>query len=162
MSWQTENQYIIRIGGVFFQNVENILVYKGEPFFQVERESESGNLGISFPIYNAEGVKTATVKRNNIYARNTDELSNAYYFEGSHQEMRFLKKGSVLDRGAGRHVCTVQRNEKASPFELNVTFNLFLPNGAPFNATPVYTELANFLMFKNAGFRNCQTGIDLG
>ena len=58
--WVVPDQFKVRIGGNLYQNVPNLVVYKEENLFRLERSVSDGILGVDFDIYNGQGKKVAT------------------------------------------------------------------------------------------------------
>ena len=146
--WEIEDKFKVRIGGNTYIDTPNIIVYKGQSLFALKRHSENGYLGIYFEIYDANGKHVASVKRNEIYFGD----KNAYTIEGS------MDRYILTERSSGRVVCDIKRRTAAHPAELDVSAQLYTPNGFLFNATPEKTNLGGIVMSGNT-IIGCGAGI---
>ncbi len=147
--WQVENNFRVRLGGNTYVNVENLVEYDGVPLFSLRRH-ENGYLGIDFNIFDATGKKVASVKRNEIYPgeRQTYELQGD------------ADRYALLNKETGRVICEIKKRSAAVPAELDVTVQLYTPDGFLFAATPEATNLPNVTV-KNNVFENVPIGISI-
>ncbi len=150
--WTVEDHFKVIIGGNTYIDVPNLVVYKGQTLFTLKRHDENGELGIYFELYNAKGRHVASVKRNQIYM--TGGQKELYSVEGSTDGY------ALRERETGRVVCQICR-KPATPVELEVSVQLYTPDGFLFDATPTSTNLGGIVMEGNVIVR-CQTGINIG
>lgn len=150
--WEVAENYQVRIGGNTYINCGELVVFKGKPLFNLRR-TDDGYLGIDFDIYNAEGHKIASVKRNEIYYGGKDK--DRYKIDGT------ANRYTLTDTKTGRVICDITKREDAQPDELRVTVHLYTPNGFLFDATPEQTNLSGVVM-RNSTFSNCGAGIVIG
>jgi hypothetical protein len=131
--WNIAEHFKVRLGGVTFIDVPNLVDYKGSPLFTLKRHDDTGYLGIYFEIYDERGKRVASVKRNEIYFGDKD----AYQIVGSSTTYE------LSERKSGVAICTIKRYEAAHPVDLDVSVRLYTPSGFLFNATPEGTNLGN-------------------
>jgi len=126
--WEVEDRFKIKIGGITFINVPNLVVYKGQSLFTVKRHDD-GYLGIYFDIYNPKGYKIATVKRNEIYYGGKDK--DRYQIDAPQIN------GYSPNGRRGIVICDLRKREDAHPAEIDVAvLHLYTPAGKVFEATP--------------------------
>jgi hypothetical protein len=150
--WEVEDRFKVKIGGITFINVPNLVDYKGESLFTLKRH-EDGYLGIYFDIYNPKGYKIATVKRNEIYYGGKEK--DRYKIDGSANRWVFS------ERATGIVICDLRKREDAHPAEIEVAvLHLYTPAGKVFEATPDQTNLGNNMM-TGVTIEDCGVGIGI-
>jgi hypothetical protein len=102
-------------------------------------------------ICDATGTQIASVKRNQIYRADRD----LYSVEGTPNTYKLIEKSS------GRVLCEINRQEGASPAELDVSVELYTPDGFLFKATPTQTNIGGITMINNV-FSGGRCGISIG
>ncbi|MEO6315949.1 MAG: hypothetical protein ABIU63_16855 [Chitinophagaceae bacterium] len=147
--WESEQYYSIRLGGNFYENVVNLLVYRGQLIFTITRAENSGSLGIDFDIYDNAGSKIAVVKNSRIYSGNNKDFAIVVDAD----------RWSLSEKNNGRLICDIRKRSLVSTAELEVNVKLYMPNGYLFEATPEGTNLPQGNIFSNNHFKNSQVGI---
>ena len=71
--WHLEDNFRVIIGGNTYINVPNIIVYQEKPLFTLKRREKDGQLGIDFDIFDKNGARIATIRRNRIVQGNEDD-----------------------------------------------------------------------------------------
>jgi hypothetical protein len=133
MSFQVEDHYHVIIGSNTFIDNEHLITYKGEPLLTLKRH-ENGYLGIYLDLYNKNGQKIASVKRNELYFdKKTDKTS----YEQTGSASRY----TLTDKRTGETVIDIKKREEAKPAELEISINLYTPDGFLIQATPTSTNL---------------------
>lgn len=135
--WQVEDRFRVRLGGNTYINCTNLVTVGGETLFTLRRHDD-GYLRIDFDIYNAEGYKIASVKRNEIYYAGKDK--DRYRIDGS------MNRYLLTDQSTGRVICDIRKREDARPAELDVSVHLYTGSGFLFDATPDQTNLGGLVM----------------
>jgi len=150
MPWSLEKEFLVMLGGNTFVDSPNLVTYEDAPLFELKRNSESGYLGISFKIYDEDGSKLATVGNNSLFPNKKYKGPKRFAIEGK------VHDWALREIASGFLVCGLKKKEKALPVELQLTVNLYTPNGALFSATPesiLVPDNKSFSgnIFKNAG-----------
>ncbi len=148
--WEVAERFTVKLGGSTYINCKTLVTFRGEPLFNLRRHDD-GYLGIDFDIYNTEGRKIATVRRNEIYYDGKDK--DRFHIDGS--ENRYV----LTDTKTGRTICDIRKRQAAEPAELDVSVHLYTPSGFLFDATPDRTNLPGGNAFINCTFADCGTGI---
>ncbi len=146
--WEIEDHFKVRIGGNNYIDTPDIIVYKGQSLFALKRHSENGYLGIYFEIYDSCRKHVASIKRNEIYFGDKD----AYQIDGS------LNRYLFTERASGRIICDIKKRNDAHPAEIDVSAEIYTPDGFLINATPEQTNLGCIVMSGNT-FVNCGAAI---
>lgn len=146
--WKVAEHFRVRIGGNTYIDCANLVVFRGEPLFNLRRH-EDGYLGIDFEIYNQEGRRIATVRRNEVYVGDRQ----AYPIEGT------MNRYVVTERDTGRVICDIRKREDADPAELDVSVHLYTPSGFLFDATPDQTNLPGGNVLRGNVIQGCGTAI---
>lgn len=149
--WQVAEHYRVRLGGNTFIDCGTLVAYRGEPLFNLRRHDD-GYLGIDFDIYNAEGKKIATVKRNEVYYGG--KKKDRYKIDGSAN--RYI----LTDTKTGKVICDIRKREAARPDELDVSVHLYTKTGLLFDATPEQTNLGNTVI-RGGIIEQCGIGISI-
>ena len=149
--WPVEQHFKIRIGSNTFSDVTRLIDYKGTSLFTVTRRESDGLLGIDFDLYDAHGKCIANVRHGNIVSgdRTNYEITNRPHHY------------TMIERSTGRVVCDIRRRDAASDAELELSVDLFAPDGFHFIATPDGTNFGGVFM-RDSTITNCQVGIALG
>ena len=129
--WIKEQKFAVILGNCRFINCETIISYEDQPFFTIQRSDTSGELGISFDIYDESSSKIAVVKQNRIY-KNIHASPDDYVIDTGQKHYRMTEKAT------GRLLCSVIKIDSNDPFiaELHLYVNLYTPDGILFEATP--------------------------
>ncbi len=147
--WKIENEFSVKLGGNTYINTPNLVVYKGTPLFQIKRSESEGILGIDFDIFDAAGKRVATV-RNGIVVEGD---SQNYQIESGHEEYK------VTEKKTGRLITSIKRRGVADA-ELEVSVNLYTPDGFLFDATPNETNIGGAMLRGNT-IKDCAVGIGI-
>lgn len=149
--WNIEDKFRVIIGGNTYINVANLVVYKGEPLFTLKRRESDGQLGIDFDVFDGTGARIATVRGNRIVQGMEDD----------YQIIRDVDRYAVIERATGKVICDIRRHSQAPESELEVSVELFTPDGFLFKATPDETNIKG-LMLRGNVFENLGAGIVIG
>ena len=145
--WKIENEFSIKLGGNTYINTPNLVVYKGEPLFEIRRSESDGILGIDFDVFDSEGNRVATVRKGIVVQGDSDN----YIIESSHEEY------TVTERSSGRLLTSVKRRG-VDGAELEVSVQLYTPDGFLLDATPTQTNIGGNVI-KGCIFKDCGAGI---
>ena len=146
--WYKEDNFKVKIGGNYYINTPNIIVYKGESLFSIVRAERTDLLGINFEIYNQNGKKIASVKQGRIY-------------EGDKQLYSVIKEQdryALTEKSTGRLICDIRKRKLTDQSELEVNLSLYTKDGFLINATPNGTNIGTNLM-TGCVISNCGAGI---
>ena len=149
--WYKEDNFKVKIGGNYYIDTPNIIVYKGESIFSIVRAERSDLLGINFEIYDKRGEKIASVKQGRIYKGNAD------LYEIISEKDRY----TLIEKATDKTICDIKKRELAGESELEVTVNLYTKDGFLIEATPTKTNIATNSI-KGSTFTNCGAGIAVG
>ncbi len=136
--WVVPDQFKVRIGGNLYQNVPNLVVYKEENLFRLERSVSDGILGVDFDIYNGQGKKVATIRHSIVVSG--DEQN--YEITTGHAEY------SIKELSTDRIITTIKRRD-VSEADLDVSVELYTKDGFLFNATPTLTNIGGLKVYGN-------------
>lgn len=146
-----EKSFTIKLGGMTFINVKNLMTFKGEPLFTMYRSESDGSLAINFEVFDAVQNKLASVKQNRIYPH--------------HENAKHLTIGgsadtyTLIDASNGDTLIRINKREAAET-ELDVFLHTYLPNGLLFDANPNGTNLASHF-FKGVTLANAEVGVGI-
>jgi len=146
--WYNEDKFIVRIGNNTYENVPNIIVYKGDNIFTINRAESTELLGINFDIFDDIGVKVATIKQGRIY--NGRKKS----YEITINRDQYLLK----EKKSGRIICDIKKRILADGVELDITVSLYTKDRFLIDATPEKTNIGG-LKITGCHFSNCDSGI---
>ena len=152
MPWAIEKSFRVVLGGNTFIDTPNLVVYKGESLFTLERNEDSGYLAISFKIYDETKAKIATIGQNRIFMNKKYRGPKTFAIEGGVHDWVLKEKNS------GDLICAIKQKEAAKPAELDVSVNLYTPDGLLFSATPESINLRGITMIGNV-FSGLSAGI---
>jgi hypothetical protein len=130
MPWEIEEKYVVVIGGNGFQNIKDLVVYRGAAVFTIERNVDSRYLAISFKIFDEDGHKIATIGQNRLFPNKKYKGDREISLEGE------VHNFTVIEKPSGRMICNIRQKEKAVPAELDLSLNLYMPDGFLLSATP--------------------------
>ena len=148
MVWNVEDRFKVIIGGNTYINTPNIVVYKGTSLFTIKRSGSDGLLGIDFDIYDNGGNRVATVRNGIIVQGNQDDYDIT----------TGMDRYTVTEKSTGRMICDIRKRAEAANAELEVSVELYTPDGFLFNATPDQTNIGGIVMKGNV-IENCGSGI---
>ena len=77
MSWIAAESYCARIGGLIYKNVRCPVTVNDESIFQLTRNSENGDFGISFEIRSENQHRLAVVRNNSVEEFDASERATA-------------------------------------------------------------------------------------
>jgi hypothetical protein len=150
--WQVENEFRILLGTNTYINVEQLIVYKGEPLFTVKRRESDGLLGVDVDVYNATRKMVAAIRNGNIVSgdRHNYEMS----FAAHHY--------TIVEKSSGRTICDLRRrNATSKNVELELRLDLYTHTGFHFQAGPDYTNVGGGLMMRNCTFAGGKVGLKI-
>ncbi|MBZ5524828.1 MAG: hypothetical protein LAP21_21535 [Acidobacteriia bacterium] len=145
-------KFTVKLGGMNFINVKNIMMFRGEPLFTVYRSESDGALSVNFEVFDSNGNKLASVKQNRIYPH--------------HEQAKNLQLGgnastyTLTDTANNKMLVRIDKREAAET-ELDVFLHTYLPNGVLFNASPDGTSLASHF-FKGVTIADAGVGVNIG
>jgi|SRR5215831_3503613 len=151
--WEVTEHYRVRLGGNTYIDNGTLVEYKGESLFNLRRH-DNGYLGIDFDIYNAEGHKIATVRRNELYLDSKMKDRERFKIDGS------ANRYTLTDTKNDQVICDIKRREDAQPSELDVAVHLYTKDGFLFDATPEQTNLGGNSI-RNSVISNNPVGIGI-
>jgi len=152
MPWIVEKQFRVVLGGNTFIDTPNLLEYKGESLFTLERQEETGFLAVSCRIYDEQGRHLGSVVRNAFHPNEHYEGPKSFAISGK------VHDWAVEERPSGRLVCAIKQKEAARPAELHLSVNLYTPDGFLISATPDAINLRGVIMRGNVVV-GCRAGI---
>jgi hypothetical protein len=149
--WMKEHEFKIKLGGNTYINVPTLIAFRGEPLFTVRRHEESGQVGIDCEVYDANGQKIASIRRNNIYTGDPQ----------SSEVTRSDDRIALTDKRTGSILADVRKHGQALPAELDVSVRTYAPDGSLLDLTPDYSNIRTNV-FVGCTIENCSVGIGLG
>ncbi|MDD2468361.1 MAG: hypothetical protein PHI97_30645 [Desulfobulbus sp.] len=130
MTWNPERYYNVRIGGIFYRNVQLPIVYDGSPMVTINRSTETGELGLCFTIFNGKGEPIGSVENNEITISNSEEYA----------VMTGFKRQAVVDKTSGRVLCDLKFATRQSDPEIEASMILFSKDRFPIILHPDRTK----------------------
>lgn len=121
MSWVPAAEYKALIGGILYLNVPQPVVCNGKPLISLARDTEFGQLAVSFDVVQQDRSAIASVVNNNVALHNTAE-----YFV-----LRGLNRTAVVHAESGRIWCDLKCTPDNDDYELSVSCLLFSKSGYP-------------------------------
>lgn len=147
--WEIEPKFHVVLGGNTYIDQPNLISFLGEPLFTLKRRENDGRLGIDFDIFDKEGKRVATIRNGNCVEGD----------ENNYDITREAEHYSVKEKSTGRSICDIRRN--TADGELEISVDMFTPNGFHLLATPTQTNLGGMTV-KGCTFRgNKGAGIAL-
>ncbi len=155
MPWKVEENFIVVLGGNTFVNTPNLIMYRGESIFTIERNVDSGYSGISFRIFDETGVKFATIGQNRLFENRKYKGPKSVILEGSVHDY------IIKERPSDRVICNIKQKVAAKPAELDVSVSLYMPDGFLFEADPNSINLPMNNQISNCAFSGLGCGISI-
>jgi hypothetical protein len=146
--WEVEDKFRVIIGGNTYINVADLVVYKGDSLFTLKRRESDGQLGIDFDVFDEAGKRIATIRGNRVVQGNEDD----------YQIIREPDRYAVVEKASNRAICHIRRRSQAAESELEVSVQLYTPDGFLFRATPEQTNIKAVTLRGNV-FQNLKAGI---
>ena len=146
--WHVEDSFRVIIGGNTYINVTNLVVYKGTSLFTLKRRESDGQLGIDFDVFDRHGARVATVRANRIVQGNEED----------YEIVREPDRYAVIEKATANVICEIRRRSQAPRSELEVSVELYTPEGFLFKATPDETNIKGVTLRGNV-FENLNAGI---
>ena len=137
--WHVDRNCKVKLGGNFYINVERLVDYKGSSLFTVKRRESDGLLGIDLDVYDPKGKKVATARHGTVVA------GDAQNYEITHDPHHY----TVKEKSTGRVVCDIRRRDAAEEADIEVTVDLFMPDGFHLQADPDQTNIGGIQMSGN-------------
>jgi len=137
--WIKEKEFKIRLGGQTFINVPVLIQFNGESLFTIRRHEDTGDVGIDCDVYDKDGDKIASVRRNNMYPG--DRV--AYTVDRSENHL------TLTDSNTGVVLAHIKKHSDALPLELDVSVRTYLPDGRLLDAGPDSCTLGGLFMAGN-------------
>ena len=149
--WKVPQHFKVMIGGNTYIDCPTIIDYKGQTVFELRRSDTDGFLAINFDIYAQDGSKIATVRNGQFVA----PQPSGYVIEGSHDHYLLIEKAT------GRRICGIKLREKArDDAELDVSVEMYMPDGKLIKFSPTETNLGGIIMKGNT-FQACGAAIKI-
>ena len=123
-----------------------------ESLIALERNEESGYLTVSFKIYDETKANLATIGRNRIFMNEKYQGSKTFTVEGGVHDWVLREATSAA------LICAIKQKGAAAPAELDLSVNLYTPDGLFFSATPTSINLGGLTMTGNV-LVGCRAGI---
>ncbi len=121
MIWNRERFYIARIGGIIYRNVESPIVCDDSPMVTIRRCAETGELGLSFVVFNEKGAPIGNVENNAITTSNTADYI----------VLNGFKRHALVDKKSGRVLCDIKTANRPSDPEVDASTILFSKDQYP-------------------------------
>jgi hypothetical protein len=116
--WAPTGEYSARIGGIIYRNVEQPIVVNGKPVLKLYRNTETGQLGVSFNINAEDGSSIAKIEHNVLL-----DVADGYMV------MKGQWGTSLIHPASARIWCDVRPVPAGRECELDVSY-LFFSQGA--------------------------------
>lgn len=113
--------YTAKVGGIIYRNVRSPITLNGEPLLWLERNVETGQLGVSFDLRTQEQEEIAIMRGGSLTVSNMSEF----------YELRGLDRVSLVHKESGRVWCDVRSSSKFPEYELDCSCVLFGRTGYP-------------------------------
>jgi hypothetical protein len=146
--WNVEPKAKVKLGGNYYINCDRLVAYHDEALFTVRRRESDGLLGIDFDVYDPRRQKVATVRRGTIVSGNRED------YDITHDPHHY----TVTEKASGRVICDIRRRDAAPDAEIDVSVDLYTPDGFRFQATPEQTNIGG-MQIRGCTMENCGTGI---
>jgi len=151
MPWEVPENYVVKIGGNYFANCGRLITYDDKPLFDLKRRASDGRLGIDFDVYDKDGAKVATIRNGNV----VDGNKEAYLV--SHG----ANCHSIIEKATGRVICQIDKHPKEPHVELDVSVQMFTPDGFLLEAYPDRINVGGATMIREL-MQGYKTGIAIG
>lgn len=145
--WKVAKDFSVKLGGMTYINVPNLVVYKGQSLFRIRRSESDGMLGIDFDVFDDKKNRVATIRKGIVVQGDAKN----YDIKTGHEEY------SVTERATGRLIASVKRRGVEGA-ELDVSVRLYMPDGFLFDATPTKTNVGDIAMVGGV-IKDCANGI---
>jgi hypothetical protein len=149
--WQVPERFKIVVGGNTYINTPNIITYRGESIFELQRSDRDGYLGISFDLFGESGERLGTI-RNGQFVETPPE---GYSLQEEHDHF------SLTEDATDRGVCDLRLREKVpGDVEIEVAARMYMPSGFLLELNPSGSNIGGALI-SGSTFENCGTAISV-
>lgn len=121
MTWEPAAHYKALIGGILYRNVPQPIVCNGKSLISLTRNTASGQLAVSFELFEQDKSTIASVADNTITLHNTAD----------YLVLRGLNRTAVVHKQSGRIWCDLRCTTGKDDYELSVSCLLFSESGYP-------------------------------
>lgn len=149
---KAQDELCLKIGGSYYINCKNTIVFSGQPILSMTGDDVSGRM-VSFELFSPSGKHEATLRDGKFRGSNPDVYVVMPEDEGF----------TIIDTRSRRVALRVAgvENRSANRSELHIWADLYLPDGNRFQCTPDETNIPFLNMLKGATFKNSDTAIRL-
>lgn len=119
-----------RIGGNFYVDTPNLVVYSDSTILRVERD-DSGDLHVMLAIYDSSGRRTALVEDTSVVDGSAGD------FTVTQTEHSY----NVREKASGRVICKLQRCAATRSMDLDAFILTHAPDGFFIHANPMQTNM---------------------
>ena len=130
----TVPHFKVRFAGDIFVDTPNLVVYEDEPVLRLDRRETDGALEIDMDIYDADGRNVGAIRAGEL------EDGKPAKVEVSSGESQFL----VKDLETGRTICDIRRRAHSREADIDVSVQMFMPDGFLVHANPAQSNLAPY------------------
>jgi hypothetical protein len=130
MTNKAVGNYIARIGGIIYKNVEDPIIFNGASLLGLTRNTSDGELGVNLDLKDESGNKIAAITDGNV-----SEIDSEKYTIIEGQD-RF----AVVEKASGRTWADIRRRISDEIYELDVSC-LFIRAGFPVILHPNRTKI---------------------
>lgn len=130
-SWILQQHFKLRFAGVTFIDTPNLIVFKDEPIFTVKQRDSDGAIEIDFDIFDGRGKRVAAVRSGALTG------SNQSAYESMWTDNQFV----VRELKTGRAVCEIRRRADAKICDLDVSVQMYMPDGFLVHANPAQSNI---------------------
>lgn len=121
MTWEPAAHYKALIGGILYRNVPQPIVCNGKSLISLTRNTETGQLAVSFELLEQNKSTIASVANNTITLHNTAD----------YLVLRGLNRAAVVHKQSGRIWCDLSCITGNHNYELSVSCLLISESGYP-------------------------------
>lgn len=140
-TWTVADDGKLIVGGIYFRDVRHPILVNGLSLLKLERNSKSGRLAVSFPIYGPDGKRIATVARNQIA-----DFDDQYAMRSS------TDRTALIEVSTGNVICEICAPAFDKDYELDVSFVTWISGDFPLSLHPNRTKIGQCSPDKTPNF----------
>ncbi len=130
MKSKTVGNYIARIGGIIYKNVENPIIFNGVPLLSFTRNTSDGELGVNLDLKDESGNRIAAIAGGSV----SEVVSEKYKI------IEAQDRFAVVEKASGRIWADIRRSIRDEIYELDISC-LFFISGIPVVLHPNRTKI---------------------
>ena len=130
MTRKAIGDYVARIGGIVYRNVENPIVFNGAPVLELTRDTPDGELDANLDLKDESGKRIATITDGSVI-----EID-----DGKYSVIEGQNRLAVVEKATGRIWADIRRKIRDEIYELEVSC-LFIIGGVPIVLHPNRTKI---------------------